>query len=252
MIKATIAADRTGAGKKETTISVNVTSSSGGGRVIRFIRSVGHETVKSAIFVKTTYESVPITGSNASQAGVNLSAEGGKGNDAGLTIKQTGWTGVTWAKSGDGGNPSTSNFMKRFPPGQQVTYYTINLAASKAGAGGKLCPNLGTTNETYVDVVVPMGPEGTNKYFVFFREADESVRAASNGKIWDPPWDKNYYFYVDLDYLPVVTRNGAQVLPIFYDDWHNIPASGSDWTANGGKAPWGNRQTPLHLGKDSL
>jgi hypothetical protein len=248
-VRAVIEAGRAGgSSEKWVDIPVTVTSSSpsGTGRVIRFIRSAGVETVRSAVFVKTTYEGMTINGRAPSRAQYNLLVKGGIGNDSGLTVQQTGWTGFPWTRSGGDDHTRKDNFKKRFPPGEKVTYHTIDLARSKA-SGGKLSPNLGGSNEVYVDVVVPIGPEGENKYFVFFIENDNRVRGTSDGTIWDPARLNNYYFYVDLDYLPDVVRNGARVLPIFYDDWHNIPAIGIDWSKN----PPVSRPKPLHLGKAS-
>jgi hypothetical protein len=217
---------RTGSGEKSTgTITVNVTAPRPTQRVIRIIRASGTDTVTSVVFVPKSYHpsvSLPPDAYYSLTDDV-YSIYWSSLQYMPHPLSWTGQTGRQWPV--DNTQTKKAGFLKRYPESDpRFLYRTINLP--KGTTSTKLDTNAGKDIEKYVDVTIPFGPAGSeNKYFVFFIEGDGRVRGTSNGKL-DPAYTANYYFYVDLDTLPDVTRNGAKVVPIFYDSYHNLGSFG--------------------------
>jgi hypothetical protein len=219
---------RTGSGDKSVSITVTVTAPRPTQRVIRLIRASGHDTVTSVVFVPKSYHGGVSLPTYADYPGGSKAYSIYWQSQSTHPLFWTGQTGIQWPT--ENAQTKKAGFIKRYPEtDSRFLYRTILLP--KGSSSTKLDSAAGTATEKYVDVTIPFGPAGSeNKYFVFFIEGDGRVRGTSNGQL-DPSYKENYYFYVDLDALPDVTRNGAKVVPIFYDSYHNLGSFGIEGPA---------------------
>ncbi|MDR2434609.1 MAG: hypothetical protein LBD47_08575, partial [Treponema sp.] len=248
-VTGTIPAARAGTTDKTVSVTVNVSAPPVTSKTLRFIRAAGIDTLEAIVLVNTNYNGFatvytpsPSAASNYTaylkENSSNTTAYTGQNTSNQPLLWQTGQTGVPWMNA-DNKTLYTNNdkFRKAFMLGLDVTYLDIKL---KHGNNSyNIDTRLGTASEIYGDYEVVLGPEGENKYFIFFMEGDKN-RGTSDGSFNPTKVEENFYFFVDLDKLPEVTRNGEKVVPIFYDSGTNVASIGINFT----KSPAANRKYP--------
>jgi hypothetical protein len=216
--------------------------SSSTARTLRFIRAGGKDTLASIVFVhRNTWQGSLVTDSDTSAyTGNDHSTAYGSSR---TPLWQTGQTGIPWATEANQIG-SKSKFEKRFPAGPGITYHTAKLGYSSGGSSKKLDSGVGTSKEVFIDITVPFTEGGKDdEYFIFFMEGDKN-RGATDGTFNPTAIDKNFFFFVDLEQLPDVTRNGAKVVPIFYDSYWNTPSIGIRFATDAEDSPAFNRKYP--------
>jgi hypothetical protein len=140
------------------------------------------------------------------------------------SIYRTGHTKVLWATTGTGRKDTTyiEGFKAAYPAAQYPNVLYINIA------------KLDTTND-WADVSIPWPTGDVVGYNLFFIEGDSRVRGYVNPGQLDPALNKNFIFYLRLDYLYNNNRlwmntykqaapNAAgaiEVVPIGYDSYYN-------------------------------
>jgi hypothetical protein len=229
-VTATIVAARTGGTARTVSIPVTVTAPRPTERIVRIIRpSNPGQTITGATFIKA--DGSKLTGGRYQWDGTLPAYSAGS---ATVPLWQTGQTGKRWAAytisaiRREYDDLTSQALFKLYASGSG---YSVNLDLSQI--------EIWITGEKYADITLPFGADGTNKYFVFFFEGTGRASGTGNGST-DISMSNNYLFYVDLDNLPDVTRNGASVVPIFYNSYTHVAGIGIDFSAS----PPVNKPTP--------
>jgi hypothetical protein len=249
-VTGTIPSTRTGTGSPITvSVPVNVKEPPITSKTLRFIRAAGLDSLDAIVLVNTQYSGYPMMYTPSptdvsnytafiNENGSNTTAYTGRNTGGQPPVWQTGQTGHSWMNDANSSLYIADNFKRAFSSGQYVTYLGNN-PLKLGNVGPRFDTRLGTDREIHLDYEVTLGPEGTNKYFIFFMEGD-STRGTSDGSFTPAVINRNFYFFVDLDKLPEVTRNGEKVVPIFYDSYHNLASIGINFN----NTPATNRKYP--------
>jgi hypothetical protein len=248
-VRGTIPDTRTGTGSPVTVdVQVIVKERPVTSKTLRFIRAAGPDKLEAIVLVNTKYTGFATVYTPPDNAVSNYTAfinedkssttaYTGRNTGGQPPVWQTGQTGRAWMNDSHKTLYTNNGKFKSAFVGQYVESLDLKL---KAGNNGyNIDTRLGTTDEIYADHPVTLGPEGTNKYFIFFMEGDKT-RGTSDGSFNPTKVDDNFYFFVDLDKLPEVTRNGAKVVPIFYDSGTNLASIGINFNTS----PATNRKYP--------